>query len=278
MEKLFKLLSVLVGITIILGLSIAHAFNSATHIYIAERVFQVEDIDLYYGSIAPDLAMYADPGKWPTSFEDTHYNFIDLRPYALGSTQKSFALGWLTHNEAWGADYYAHIMNPLNNNTGATQGYVIEKACLLAAQFNIDPEFAHYAIETAVDLLLRNNDDPQLGEKLLNANLFRSWVDRNLLAKVLVWKEKKVDWLTLATVELTFRNLVNRYAIALALPNPYNKEALAKLGAQLALEMYGIEVSKEQVLNILETAVTLCEGDYKRVINIAIDEIQKKVK
>jgi hypothetical protein len=190
MGKLFKLLSFLVGITIILGLSIAHAFNSATHLYIAQRVFQVQDIDLYYGSIAPDLALYADPGKWPTSFEDTHYNYIDLRSYALGFTQKAFALGWLTHNEAWGADYYAHRVNPLGNNTCVTQGYyqgyVIEKACLLAGRTGIDPEFAHYAVETAIDLLLRSNDDPQLGKKLLNANLFRSWVDRNLLAKVLV--------------------------------------------------------------------------------------------
>jgi hypothetical protein len=79
----------------------------------------------------------------------------------------------------------------------------------------------------------------------------------------------------LATAELTFRNLVNRYAIALALPSPYNKKALAKLGAQLALEMYGIEISQEEVLNILETAITLCERDYKEVINFAIEEIQK---
>jgi hypothetical protein len=281
MGKQFQLLTVSVGMTLILGLSITHAFNSATHLYIAQEVFQVQDIDLYYGSIAPDLALYADPEKWPTSFEDTHYNYIDLSSYASGFTKKAFASGWLTHNEVWGADYYAHIVNPIGNNIcitqGNYQGYVIEKACLLSSQTGIDPEFAHYVVETAIDLLLRNNDDPKLGKKLLNAILFRSWIDCYLLAKGLFWEEKRTDWQTLANAELTFRNLVSQYAITLALPSPYNEKAFAKLGAQLALELYGIDISQEEVLNILETAITLCEGDYKEVINFAIEEIQNQL-
>jgi len=126
-------------------------------------------------------------------------------------------------------------------------------------------------------LLLRNNDDPKLGKKLLNAILFRSWIDCYLLAKGLFWEEKRTDWQTLATAELTFRNLVSRYAIALALPSPYNEKAFAKLGAQLALELYEIDISQEEVLNILETAITLCEGDYKEAINYAIEEIQNQL-
>ncbi|MEM3004492.1 MAG: hypothetical protein QXK96_04265, partial [Candidatus Bathyarchaeia archaeon] len=138
----------------------AGAFNSGAHLYIAEKVFNSQNIDLYYGSVAPDIALYADQKQWPLSFENTHYNFIDLRSYAWGMTQKAFANGWLSHNEAWGADYYAHIENPLSNNSCATsgmyQGYVAEKACILAKQTGIDEELAHYAVETAVDLLLRN--------------------------------------------------------------------------------------------------------------------------
>ncbi len=84
--------------------------------------------------------------------------------------------------------------------------------------------------------------------------------------------------LTLTTAELRFRKLVSKYALALALPSPYNKYALAELGSQLAMGMYGIEVSKEYVLNILEIAISLCDEDYKAVIDSAIEEIQKKVK
>ncbi|MCX7794315.1 MAG: zinc dependent phospholipase C family protein [Thermodesulfovibrionales bacterium] len=271
-------------VLIILGLnflfiSSSSAFNPGTHIYIAEKVFQIQDNDLYYGSIAPDIAIYADPEKWPFSFEDTHYFYIDLRPYAVNYTQRIFALGWLSHNEVSGADYYAHRINPLGNNicvtNGYYQGYVIEKACKLREITGIDPEFAHMIIESAIDLLLRNRDDRRLGEKLLYSNLFRSAGDLNLLIKVFVWKVKRTDLLTLATAELTFRNLVNRYAIALTLPDPYNKKALAALGSQLALEMFGVEVTEEDALNLLEIAVSLCERDYKNAVDITIREIKK---
>jgi hypothetical protein len=274
-----KLISLLVGFTIVLGFSNVHAFNPATHLFIAQGVFHSQDVDLDYGSISPDLIFFADQEKWPTSFEDTHYNYIDLRSYAIGHAQKAFALGWLTHNELWGADYYAHRINPIGNNTcinqGYYQGYIIEKACLLSDKAGIDPEFAHFAVETAIDFLLRSNEDPELGEKLLNASLFRSWFDRNLLAKVLVWKERRTDLVTLAAAEMSFRNLIGRYAIALALPSPYNKEALARLGAEMALEIYRIEVSQEEVLNILDLAISLCEEDYRDVIYFTINEIRK---
>jgi hypothetical protein len=273
MKNLLKLGAILVFGILVLGPFTTHAFNSGTHLYIAEQVLQkcTQKIDLYYGSIAPDLSLYvAEPQNWPTSFEDTHYKYIDLRPYALGSKQKAFALGWLTHNEEWGADYYAHIKCPIGNG----EGYVIEKAKILSSQTNLKLEFAHYVIEVTIDLLLKNNDDHKLGEKLLLANLFRSWEDRNLLVKVLVLKEKNTDWFTLATTELTFRNLVNQYAMALVLPSPYDKEALAELGVQLAWEMYGIKVTKEEVLYILEAAISLCEGDYKEVIEYTIGQIR----
>lgn len=264
---------------IFICISDSHAFNPATHLYIAERVFQSQNLDLYYGSIAPDMVLYADQERWPTSFEDTHYTYIDLRPYAIGYAQRAFSSGWLIHNEIYGADFYAHRLNPIGNNTCATegyyQGYVIEKACLLTEQTGIDPEFTHYIVETAIDLLLRNNDDRRLGEKLLNANLFHSFSDWTLLTRVFVWREKRTDLLTLATAELTFRNLINRYAMALTLPDPYNKMALARLGSQLALEMFGIKITEEDAMSILEAAISLCEGDYKDAVDLTISAIGK---
>jgi len=157
------------------------------------------------------------------------------------------------------------------------EGYAVKKAELLLDKTDLldegDIDFAHYAIEVAIDLLLKD-DDPKLGGKLLLSNLLRSWEDRHLLVKVLVWKERRTNWLTLATAELTFRNLVARYAIALALPSPKDKEAITKLAVQLAQEMYGIEVTPEEVLGILETAIDLCDEDYKDVIDYAIEGIK----
>ena len=80
---------------------------------------------------------------------------MDLRPYAADFDQKAFAAGWLTHNEEWGADYYAHIAYPANPN----KGYVIEKAEALlevpGLHPNLNLEFAHYGIEVAIDCLLK---------------------------------------------------------------------------------------------------------------------------
>ncbi len=260
MERLLKLGVFLMVMPLAFGSTFVQAFSSATHIYIAEQVFQDcrRKIDLHYGSIEPDLALYLEqPEKWPTAFTDTHYDYIDLNPNAWSLAQKAFDKGWRTHNEYWGADYYAHIEYP----PGSGMGYVIGKAEILSEQTGLEHEFAHFAIEVAIDLLLKN-DDPNLGEKLLKASLLRSRENRRLLVKVFVWGER-TDWVTLASAEWTFRYLVARYAIAFFLPSPIDKQVLALLGAQLALEIYGIEVSPDELLMILESAISLCQNDYK---------------
>jgi hypothetical protein len=189
----------------------------------------------------------------------------------LSPAQEAFAQGWLTHNEEWGADHYAHV----------DPGYLVIKAEMLIKvaenhlAIYLHREFGQFAVEVAVDILLKN-DDPKLGEKLVEANLFRSQEDRKLLIDVLVDKERKADWVTLASKELTFRNLVGRYATALALPTPQDKEALAQLGVQLAQEMYGItDFTKEQLLGLLNAAIDLC-ADYRGVIDLAIAGINKR--
>jgi hypothetical protein len=277
MRMLLKRGVILAAAILIVTPSLADAFNPATHIYIADQVFPdcAHKVDLYYGSTAPDIAnSVANPEKWPTAFDDTHHTFIDLRGFASTSIQKALANGWLTHNEEWGADYYAHIAYP--DEDGTTPGYVIQKAELLLdlkPHPDLTLDFAHFAIEVAIDLLLKN-EDPQLGGKLLIANWLRSWQDRHLLAKVLVWKKRRTDWLTLAISEMSFRNLVGQYAMALALPSSKDKEALVKLGVELAKERYGIEVTALEVSVILEAAIGLCENDYQAMIDYVVEQIE----
>ncbi|MBN1847462.1 MAG: hypothetical protein JW932_02655 [Deltaproteobacteria bacterium] len=278
MKKLYRIGLISIVMILMMVPTISQAFSSATHIYIAEKVFNPirNKIDLYYGSMAPDMALYvADAVRWPSAFLDTHYHYMDLRSYARGNIQTAFAKGWLTHNEAWGADYFAHIEYPFGSGN---DGYVIQKATQLVDMFEmLNIEFAHFAIEVAIDLLLKN-DDPSLGGKLLFANLLRSWQDRNLLANVLVWQERRTDWFTLAMSELTFRNLIHQYALAFSLPGQQAKDALAELGVQLASEMYGIEgVTPEQLFVILDAAISLCVADYQDVIHHTINQIKNNL-
>lgn len=96
------------------------------------------------------------------------------------------------------------------------------------------------------------------------------------MAKVLVGTEGKTDRLIIATAELTFRNLVGRYATASALPSPNDKGTIAELGAQLEKELYGIAVSSEDLFGILEEAIRLCEADYRNLISLAIKEMTER--
>jgi hypothetical protein len=236
-------------------------FSSGTHLYIADRVFQDEPypLDLYYGAIAPDLDFaLKQASKWPTAFDDTHHNFVDLRSFASGPEQMAFAKGWFTHNEKdpWGIDHYAHI----------DPGYVIQKAKDLTG---VPSDFAHLAIEVAVDVLLRDNEDHQLGGKLSSSLQRHSSKDRTLLTDLFVTNQQRTDRLTLIMAEMNYRQVMLQYARALSKPSPDNKEALAKWGVMLAQRLYGTRLSSDYLLGILEDAIALCKDDYKETKTIS---------
>jgi len=288
MKKLLTFAILTVVLCIIVEAKYSQAFNSGTHIYIAERVFPycLDKIDLYYGSIAPDLDMFVT-ANWETPFDDTHWNYIDLRRYATNFHQRAFAKGWRTHSENYkkrGADYYAHGPQqrpPVYDYNG----YVIEKATILIPEADgLILDFAHSVVETAIDLLLKYQLDPNIGEKLLYATLFRCPEDLNLLEEVLVKKAKVTDLETLASAELFFRNITARYSMALSLPHPKDVRALSKLISEIAQQNYELPVSPKEVQELLNIAITCSEemdllcDDYKGVISEAIQGIKLSIR
>jgi len=272
MKKIFKFGIFLLVMASALGVSQVKAFNSATHIYIADHIFPFafDKIDVYYGSIAPDLSMYLPPqSNWPVAFADTHYYEIFLPFTWWKLDQRAFAKGWQTHNEEWGADFYAHGKYP------SYDGYVIERADELIIFFNgqLNEDLAHFAIEVAIDLLLVKNQDPTLGGKLFAAALLRSSEDLKLLAKTFV-ADNNPSLQTLAGGESNFRNLVIEYATALTLPDPLRMEALGALGVQIS----GGLLDSQTVKIILLKAMDLCSDPnhyYMVPINAAISGISQ---
>ena len=268
---------------------LGQAFNPAAHVYIAGKVarqvfpFTFDKINLYYGSIAPDISSYADIRDWPNGFCETHYRFTKL-PYAWWNPiQKAFAQGWQIHNERrpWGADYYAHgtcsyaAASPCSLKLCNYGGYVPEQATILAAALEKDfpflnLELAHFAIEVAIDILLVDNKDHTLGEKLLSAALFRSPGDVNLLADV---DGIGANWDTLSSAESTFRNLVINYATALTLPDPLRMALLGEIGVQLANALGVMEIDSATVQLIVEAAINQCREDYYGPVSNAINGI-----
>lgn len=253
---------------------LVYAWGSATHIYIADGVFPDcgDKTNIHYGSVAPDLYDRAPPSRWPTAFQDTHYDYIDLRPSAWSPASRAFANGWLTHNEAWAADRSAHIQKPLGG-----PGYVVGEAERLTALFGFDPNFAHLVVEAAVDLLVKENQDPGIGNKIIRAAQSRSPQDLYLLASVLVFGAARTDLGTLVWAELAHRAFLIGYGTALALPSPFDRLALAGLFVGLAREAYGTEILLGEMLIALMAADVLCRYDYLPVITQTIEDIKRQM-
>jgi hypothetical protein len=215
------------------------AINSGAHIYVTEQVFGSDDVDLLYGSIAPDLSLYVpDVASWTTGFLDTHYNYIILWPQGWTEPWKRFTMGWMVHNEEWGADFYSHLEYEYPDGT-TVPGYVVNKASILATYIPIPNPvlqmlIAHNAIEFAIDVLVQEFLDPDLGMNLYQSAVGRSDEDVRRLFNILVAKGKVTDRGTLFQSEMTFRELILLYSPVLAASSLSDMGPLAQLGAILA--------------------------------------------
>ena len=273
--------SVVLSAVISCFVSTGWAVNSGAHIYVTEQVYGSADVDLLYGSIAPDLSLYVPvPEEWVAGFEDTHYNYIDLWPQGWTTPWKRFAMGWMLHNEEWGADWYSHISYPKGP---FGNGYVVDKASILSGVIltlnpGLEPdlamEIAHNAIEFAIDLLIQENLDPALGDKLNTVVLSRSDEDIRRLFNILVAKNKATDQVTLYQSETFFRYLVFEYSQALKNSSIGNMGPLAEAGSDLAFVLYGIDIPPDQVQGLLLGAVDLCAGDFQEFLDDTIDGIK----
>jgi len=291
MKKMLKHMVFFLVVIAILSPVLGQAFNPAAHVYIAGKVarqvfpFTFDKTNLYYGSIAPDISSYVT-GNWLNGFCETHYGFTKL-PYAWWNPiQKAFAQGWQIHSEVgpWGADYYAHgkcfyfVPSPCSLGDCRYVGYVPEQAAALGEAFLKatgndllieKPDLAHFAIEVAIDILLVDNKDHSLGQKLLSAALFRSPGVVNFLANV---EDMGVTPEALSSAESTFRNLVINYATALTLCDPLRMALLGEIGVQIA-SAYGVDIDSATVQEILRTAVDQCKTTYYEPVDQAIKGI-----
>lgn len=269
------LLSVVLGVFVICIPSTGLSINSGAHIYVTEQVYGLYDVDLLYGSIAPDLSLYVPGmGLWETGFDDTHYDYVSLHPQGWTEPWKRFLIGWETHNEEWGADFYSHIAY------NGVPGYVVAKASIIAPSIPVSDSvlqmlIAHNAVEFAIDFLIQQEElETNLGTKLFNVALNRSDKDIRRLFNILVAKNKLTDKDTLYQSEMIFRNLIITYSIALDQSKTYGLLPLAELGSQLAEALYGVTIPPATVQNLLAYAVSLCSPDFEVFIGETIDGIK----
>ncbi len=212
-----------------------------------------------YGAVGPDLAWGAGEPLSGALGEATHHAPGCFEPWQRSrpwsKAERFFAGGWVTHNEEWGADYYAHIESPL---AGASlepgPGYVVERAALLAASEGVSAEIAHYYTEVAIDLLV----DHQFPELDLGAVLTQGASGRSDSIPTLLAKSYRdvpgASGLTVRLLELEFRASMVAYGEALALPAGEDEAAFA---AGMAL-LYGLTPQKSA--DCLVAAEAICQA------------------
>jgi hypothetical protein len=191
---------------VFLGMQMAFSWGNATHVYFAKELgakYGVPNLNEMYGSLMPDCFNFMLDAPGLTLTNMCHNNAMNVWLMAKTPAQKSLALGFMTHNQTWGADYTAHVrsftfpkfIDPMTTEPG---GYAIEKGYELLDQIvpeltkilvaagvpetdadgshvalmlatGIAPALGHDLSETAVDILLRRNIDREIGARMVLA-------------------------------------------------------------------------------------------------------------
>jgi hypothetical protein len=247
----------------------AEAWGSAAHVYIAQRALFTLSPNALYGATAPDILGYVDPGLG--SWVVDNHAYYDLLPFADRLPEMMFSMGWMTHNERWGGDYYAHIAPAYAWVKGDQLLSMLEQQGMVPLLGPQPRLMTHIAVEIAVDMLLKKQD-PLLGVKLYEAAALRS---PRIPAFLNSSGAIPLGPQGIVYAEGMFRDVTMNYGMALAAPN--GLEAMALFVSQVAGEIYGANVSPEQAAGVLQAAMALCQPDYLPVITMEIRKIQARV-
>jgi hypothetical protein len=302
----------LLGNTLILLASLSaplYGFGPATHAYIAHQIGIQQgssNLNEIYGAVLPDAfnVMFGDPYQ-ADLWTQTHYGFMKLVDSAESDADRAVAYGFASHNEAWGADRIAHI----SGIGDPSRGYVIRKQDELAAILEpqvrlfllfsgvsnanevIDqvlPTVAHAAIETAIDLLILQNQDPDIGQRLLLAARTRGWSAPILLCKAYAADFAETAGTTEAVAaplvvaaESEFRYQIELYGTALSQEDP--AAALAEQGADLAKLLVAaelgivVDIPTDLMTEMLDSATELVKDDYAAELAATIVHVREEL-
>lgn len=290
-----------------LAASTASAWGPGTHSYIAKelgRKFGYLNLQEMYGANAPDFpGVMLDPEYY--AIRDrlgylTHYEFKNVVKNARWSSQKAFAYGFATHNQEWGADYWAHIAGYTKNQAAALVALVTVENPTIWTQvednFGLDPLWvAEMAVEYGIDILIKENldpaeiGDPEIGLRVLGSALVRSPTVPLLLARAYAAPLASVIGASpfeaakiIIAGEKQFRQLTIRYGTALSQEDPV--DALAEIAAtQFAYLITTTEpppdpqvlkgLLKELAKQLLLTGMNLCKPTYSKVLQKTIDYV-----
>jgi hypothetical protein len=292
--------------------ALAFSWGDATHVYISDRLkaqWGYNNINEMWGSLGPDIFNFVfDPALCPVWLADqTHADsFMKVWDKADTTSEKALAYGFVSHNEAWGADHTAHVSG---RTFGQDYGYINEKAMVLLdtpitpayptfgeifASIGMDPDqqlmVAHVIAEYAIDIMLRNDVDPLIGLKIKVAALARSKKFPALLVDAYAADYASncpgIDYPTAAYVivsaEEEYRNGMISYGKYISRSEPVAVQLIAKQIVELAPGFLGgpLPIPEADAIELVKAAIyvsmEICD-DYMTEINATIEYVDSNL-
>lgn len=237
------------------------AWNAGTHQYVAERLLgsQASDprliLEAGYGANVLDLfnSDFTSPGlELQVLLHDPASSpFMDV--WNLAATQapiqRAFAYGLVSHNNTWGADATAHLVD-ISGGQGPGWTYAKSEELAPWLEAALPPglpiphevlvEMGHILVEQAVDLLMLQVD-PALGEKVMASAAARIPSDPAML---------QVAW------SGTFAVLTGGIAASTRIIRE------VELGSRESLYAYGWALSQPDALELLSGQIAVLATDY----------------
>ena len=278
----------------------AFPWGWAVHAYVDDHLGKkrgLNNINEIYGGMVPDVFnyMFDNPDYLGYLSYQTHNEFMKVWREARCGSEKSLAYGFVTHNDAWGADSTAHHSG---RTIGQEEGYVTAKAELLKLivldvleqlfeQLPSDPpdpdlleaialEVSHELVENGIDILMKGID-PMIGQKIMFSALLRSPELPHLLvrtyaadfsdyADISFHKAAKI----IISAEMEFRRSMIFYGQALLQDDVASIELISEQTADVArsfLAANGIEIPPELdvtplIMFLTQEAIAACADDF----------------
>ena len=302
--------------------SAAFSWGDATHVYISDRLkaqWGYNNINEMWGSLGPDIFNFMfDPALCPVWLADqthgtTTDSFMKVWGEATTISEKALAYGFVSHNEAWGADHTAHVSG---RTFGQDDGYINAKAMVLLntpinpaepydpnlnpklgeifASVGMDPDqqlmVAHVIAEYAIDIMLRNDVDPFIGLKVVGAALARSEKFPALLVDTYAADYAAncpgIDYPTaayiIASAEAEYRNGMISYGKYISRSEPVAVQLIAKQIVALAPGFLDgpLPIPEADAIELIKAAIyvsmEICD-DYMTEINATIRFVRRNL-
>jgi len=274
-------------------------WGSVTHLYIDEQLVKKAGglkFNACYGSMAPDAVNYLFSSPYlEDMYVATHYQFAPLWNEARSRVDLALAFGFITHNDAWGADYTAHHAGI---TYGAADGYVVAKAKELLAMAPLPPELPlseaqamtlyHEFVETAINVLMKRVD-PQIGLKVVESAMRRNPRFPYLMAKA--YRQGFAPYFggeleaekAIFAMEGEFRKIMVLLGQALSLDEDTAVQLLSGQMADMAEAFLGgpLPIPREDAAaligQLIAAAMELCSADYFQEIQATVSQVDAQM-